>query len=158
MTRTALTKSSKDLTNQPQLVLKMPTDSNKLDKQIRSFVSKLENGASMISSIYLKKGKTKGKNDKIILFKKKYNFLDSIELNKTNETKSNTLTKTNNDLSEIESQKVIKKPVVKSRATMGEDYDDEEEAIRKPFGSTNLPSFEDLQNSKSRKKDFDYDQ
>lgn len=79
-------------------------------------------------------------------------------MNKTNEPKTNTLTKTNNNLSEIESQKVIKKPVVKSRATMGEDYDDEEEVIRKPFGSTNLPSFEDLQNSKSKKKNFDYDQ
>ena len=75
MTRTALTKSSKDLNNQPQLVLKMPTDSNKLDKQIRSFVSKLENGASMISSIYLKKGKIKKKKLKnfILLIK---NYID----------------------------------------------------------------------------------
>ena len=48
---------------------------NKLDKQIRSFVSKLENGASMISSIYLKKGKIKKKKLKnfILLIK---NYID----------------------------------------------------------------------------------
>ena len=54
--RTALSKSSKDSSNQLQLCLKLPTDSNKLEKQFRSFVTKLENGATLIPSIYQRKG------------------------------------------------------------------------------------------------------
>jgi hypothetical protein len=54
--RTALSKSSKDSSNQFQLSLKLPVDSNKLEKQLRSFVTKLENGATLIPSIYQKKG------------------------------------------------------------------------------------------------------
>ena len=55
--RTALSKSSKDSSNQPQISLKIPTDSNKIEKQLRSFVSKLESGASLVPSFYQKKGK-----------------------------------------------------------------------------------------------------
>ena len=55
-------------------------------------------------------------------------------------------------------KKVIKKPIaIKSKSTMGEEYDDEEEPIKKPFGSTNLPSFEELSNSKYKKKQFNDD-
>lgn len=57
LTRSALSKSSKDSSGQPQISLKIPTDSNKIEKQLRSFVSKLENGASLVPSFYQKKGR-----------------------------------------------------------------------------------------------------
>lgn len=54
---------------------------------------------------------------------------------------------------------VVKKPVpIKSKAAMGEDYDDEE-TVRKPFGSTNLPSFDELSNAKNKpRKPLNIDQ
>jgi hypothetical protein len=60
---------------------------------------------------------------------------------------------------ENSNKKVIKKPeAIKSKEAMGEEYDDEpEEPMKKPFGSTNLPSFEELTNSKYKKKQLDFD-
>lgn len=51
-------------------------------------------------------------------------------------------------------------PVAKNRLTMGEDYEDENP--RKPFGSTNLPTFDELMNSQDKPRkpidiDKDYD-
>ena len=48
-------------------------------------------------------------------------------------------------------------PAVKNRATMGEDYE-EEEKPRKPFGSNNLPTFNELMNSQNKpRKPIDID-
>ena len=60
---------------------------------------------------------------------------------------------------ENSNRKQVNKPAaIKTKATMGEDYDDEdEEPIKKPFGSTNLSSFEDLANLKYKKKQLDID-
>lgn len=56
--RTALSKSSKEaVTLQQQISMKLPTDSNKLEKQFKSLVSKLDNGAKLLTSVYIKSGK-----------------------------------------------------------------------------------------------------
>ena len=62
LVRTGLTKSTKDTSSssqqqqQQQIQLKIPQDSTKLEKQIKSLISKLENGSNIISSVYKKKG------------------------------------------------------------------------------------------------------
>jgi hypothetical protein len=51
--RGGLSKLSKDNSVGQQLnQLKIPQDSSKLEKQIKSLVSKLENGASLVPSVY----------------------------------------------------------------------------------------------------------
>jgi hypothetical protein len=50
--------SSKNVSNlQQQISLKLPSDSNKLEKQLKSFISKLENGATLLSNVYKRNGK-----------------------------------------------------------------------------------------------------
>ena len=56
--RIALSKSSKDTGVQQQPSMKLPSDSNKLEKQFKSLVSKFENGATLLSSVYIKNGNT----------------------------------------------------------------------------------------------------
>ena len=101
------------------------------------------------------------------------NSKDSIDNNSTYEKASNhqssnkSLSKSVDKQSDIfgktekssEQPPIKKAPVAaKSKFTMGEDYDDEdEEPIKKPFGSTNLSSFEDLANLKYKKKQLDID-
>ena len=53
MLRMALTKSSsKDQIQQQSLLLKIPEDSSKLEKQLKSFISKLQSGSSLVLDNY----------------------------------------------------------------------------------------------------------
>lgn len=53
MLKMALTKSSsKDQIQQQSLLLKIPEDSSKLEKQLKSFISKLQSGSSLVLDNY----------------------------------------------------------------------------------------------------------
>ncbi len=55
--KTALSKSSKENTPATQNALKLPIDSSKIEKQLKSLISKLENGATIVTSVYHSKSK-----------------------------------------------------------------------------------------------------
>lgn len=56
--KTALSKSSKENTPATQQnALKLPIDSSKIEKQLKSLISKLENGATIVTSVYHSKSK-----------------------------------------------------------------------------------------------------
>lgn len=76
--RIALSKSSKEAnTAQQSNQLKLPTDSSKLEKQLKSLISKFESGSSIVPTIYYNKSLSK-----IFLLFRKLFFYSYIKFNR----------------------------------------------------------------------------
>lgn len=161
--KTVLSKHSKDTnTTQQSSVLKIPEDSSKLEKQIKSFISKLENGASLLPSyrkgIFIRRCNLQFNNNNHFFIS------DNVE-SESYIVPTQKPSQPEPPKSQANLAPVKKPPVVKTRHTMGEDYDDGQEPEqvreRKPFGSNKLPTFEELMQSEEMKKknldNFEFD-
>lgn len=159
MLKLAVTKtSSKDQTNLQMQPLKLPQDSSKLDKQLKSFISKLQGGAMLITNVY------------------KMEATETAEIMNVGSNNNNS-----SNVDEWESEKSGGRakvaPQVKSRqgkttttttmASYGDDEDttsnqqfkNQQEQTKKAFGESDLPSFEELMQSQEfkGKNQFNFD-
>jgi hypothetical protein len=157
MLKVALSKSNKDQSSlSTQSQLKLPQDSSKLEKQLKSFVTKLQNGATLLPSVYRVDSTTK--EEESLEFKR----VDE----PSSESKSETLTKqvpqvkTRSKLTSNVNDVAKNEYANRSKVVTGEEEDDGEQQQLQQQQSRNLPSFEDVMEIDDLKKNrfgFDLD-
>ena len=168
----------KDSQSQPQIQLKLPEDSNKLEKQMKSLVSKFESGATISSAVYMRKDAAYEPAPAPAVVNKPARVAedDSSARKRAEEEREKAALRLEEQRRKLLAEKSKAPVAAKTRTTFGEDYDEEEdekpvvattrasrevaqEPVRRPFGATKLPTFEELMKSTDvDKKGFDSDE
>lgn len=154
MLKIALSKSSKEANAPNQSQLKLPQDSSKLEKQLKSFISKLQNGASLLPNVYRVESNSKeadsataasGKDEEQPLQQPQRRTQPQITPREVNskgaDVKSRLEPFNNNDVNTIDDMKNFDI----------NEYADNYEQTRKKSDARKLPTFDELMQEQANK-------
>lgn len=142
MLKTALSKSSaKDqlATQQQSQGIKLPEDSSKLEKQLKSFISKLQSGASFITDVYRPISQSTAASS-------------STSVTKFTSTSDETAPSTSRDRNENESiVRTSKNKLAKTKSSEVSERSTSRKEAATTKQASNMPTFEDLMESEEFK-------